>query len=351
MIFQPQDRLKYKLAFIKKNTAYKMSTNLKMISKNRNLIFTILNVVFIICIMFWIKNNINLSDLITSFNRISIKSVFVAMAMNIFVLYLYSLRLSLILGKRLFPCFIITNIGFTANSLAPFRLGEAIKILHGNQKYEYSLGALGAAVIIEKLYDLCAIVTLSFLTIFFTKNNFVDLKSALAMLLILSFFICLLLFIRFSLENNASNNRIYDVRIVAWLKKLLHGQEITALNHNMIFASLTTSLIWTTNIFLIFILFKDQLTSTDFTILEAVKILLIAALAIAIPAGPAALGVFETGLVAYLTNFYAINNEQALSIALTYHFSITMPHTVIILIYLFILLVIFTRKKIFSFYN
>ena len=176
-----------------------MSTNLKMTSKNRNLIFTILNIFFIICIIVWIKNNINLSDLITSFNRISIKSVFIAMAMNVFVLYLYSLRLSLILGKKLFPCFIITNIGFTANSLAPFRLGEGIKILHGNQKYDYSLGALGAAVIIEKLYDLCAIVTLSFLTIFFTKNNFIDLKSASAMLLILSFFICVLLFIRFSL--------------------------------------------------------------------------------------------------------------------------------------------------------
>ena len=320
-----------------------MSTSIKVISKNKNLIFSILNVFFIFCIIAWIKSNINLPDLITSFNQISIKSVFVAMAMNVFVLYLYSLRLSLILGKRLFPCFIITNLGFTVNSLAPFRIGEGVKILHGNQKYEYSLGALGAAVVIEKIYDLTAIITLSILAIFFTNNNFIDLKTALTMLLILSLFVCALLFIRFNLMNDSIS--IDDATIVARLKNLLHREKITALSHNMLFASLTTSLIWITNIFLIFILFKGQLASTDFSILEAGKILLIAALAIAIPAGPAGLGVFETGIVAYLTNFYAINNEHALSIALTYHFSIATPHTIIVLIYFFILLVIFMRKK------
>ena len=59
-------------------------------------------------------------------------------------------------------------------------------------------------------------------------------------------------------------------------------------------------------------------------------LLMIGALAVAVPASPAGLGLFEAGIVAYLVNGYGVQKERAISAALAYHFSITAPHTLII---------------------
>jgi uncharacterized membrane protein YbhN (UPF0104 family) len=60
-------------------------------------------------------------------------------------------------------------------------------------------------------------------------------------------------------------------------------------------------------------------------------LMVVAALAIAVPASPAGLGVFEAGIVAYLTTMHGVETEKAISAALAYHFSITVPHTLIVI--------------------
>jgi uncharacterized membrane protein YbhN (UPF0104 family) len=69
-------------------------------------------------------------------------------------------------------------------------------------------------------------------------------------------------------------------------------------------------------------------------IFGAITLLLIIALAIAVPASPAGLGVVEAGITTYLVAVLGANKEEALSAALAYHFVITMPHSCFALAFL-----------------
>jgi uncharacterized membrane protein YbhN (UPF0104 family) len=105
---------------------------------------------------------------------------------------------------------------------------------------------------------------------------------------------------------------------------LLANQEIAR-------PALYTALIWPINVTLVLILFRTILPETNFGFMDAMTVQVIAALAIAVPASPAGLGVFEAGIVAYLTTIYGVQTERAISAALAYHLSITAPHTAIVI--------------------
>ncbi|MFO1126800.1 MAG: lysylphosphatidylglycerol synthase domain-containing protein [Methylocystis sp.] len=100
-----------------------------------------------------------------------------------------------------------------------------------------------------------------------------------------------------------------------------------------------------TNVCLVYVAFRTLLPEIDFTLVHAVTLLIIGALAIAVPASPAGLGLFEAGIVAYLVNAYGVQKERAISAALAYHFSITAPHTLIVISFLAIALFRFLKKR------
>lgn len=58
---------------------------------------------------------------------------------------------------------------------------------------------------------------------------------------------------------------------------------------------------------------------------DAIALLLIISLAIAIPSAPAGIGLFEAGLVAYLTQVLHADAEGALAAAVMFHLVITVP--------------------------
>jgi uncharacterized membrane protein YbhN (UPF0104 family) len=66
----------------------------------------------------------------------------------------------------------------------------------------------------------------------------------------------------------------------------------------------------------------------------SITVLLIVALAIAVPTSPAGLGVVEAGIMSYLVAVLGVSKEEALSAALAYHFAITTPHSCIALAFL-----------------
>ena len=117
---------------------------------------------------------------------------------------------------------------------------------------------------------------------------------------------------------------------------LFSSNDLRVFDHKIIYVALLTAFIWLTNTTLIFILFSLLIPDADLSLFSAAILLIIAALAIAIPGTPAGIGIFEAGIVSYLINFYNIDKEQALSSAFIYHLVITTPHTLIILFYMVI---------------
>lgn len=67
---------------------------------------------------------------------------------------------------------------------APFRLGEGAKIYIGHTVFDYPIGALGVSVVIEKLYDLAAIIILALIVVLGAGTGVIDLRMLAPLCLI-----------------------------------------------------------------------------------------------------------------------------------------------------------------------
>lgn len=325
---------------LKNNPAAK---SMKYISRRGGYVALILNVLLFAFMSYWLYYNIKFADLILELKQIPLNGILMAMAMNVFVLLFYASRIAVMLGGGLTSCFIITNIGFTFNSIMPFRAGEGIKIYFAHSYYDYSIGRISAAVLLEKLYDLTAIIILSLLVLARSNSSIINYHMLVAAALI----IVIIFSGIFIFRSKGVIWSLPDWSIVktARLDAVFKQAELLVASHSMARVALFTASIWITNVSLVFILFKTLLPEIDFGFIQAMTLLIIGALAIAVPSSPAGLGIFEAGIVAYLVNGFGVQNERAISAALAYHFSITAPHTLIIIVFLGTAFVRFLKER------
>ncbi|MFZ3181876.1 MAG: lysylphosphatidylglycerol synthase domain-containing protein, partial [Methylocystis silviterrae] len=136
------------------------TSSIKCISQRGGYVALILNAAFFAYISYWLYQNIEFAGLSQELKQIPLSAILIAMTMNVFVLLFYGSRLSTLLGGGLLSGFLIATMGFTFNSLAPFRAGEGVKIYFGHSYFNYAIGGISAAVLLERLYDVTAIVIL-----------------------------------------------------------------------------------------------------------------------------------------------------------------------------------------------
>jgi uncharacterized protein (TIRG00374 family) len=293
----------------------------------------VLNGCFFAYVAYWLYANVDYEALLTEFQRLPPRAILVAMAMNAVVLTLYGLRLAAIMGAKAFPCFVVETIGFTFNALIPFRIGEGVKAYVGATQFGFPIGALGAAIVLEKLYDLAAIAVLA--TLAGATSHVTVIDNSYRPLLAIPFLVAAVAFLVLRsgrngaiapLSHNAVAKRLRLDGLAAQAETLFATQDVRR-------PALITASIWAANSCLVLVLFKTILPQIAFGLPDAMTLLVIGALAIAIPASPAGLGVFEAGIAAYLINFHGVEKESAVAAALAYHLAITTPHTVFALIF------------------
>jgi uncharacterized membrane protein YbhN (UPF0104 family) len=95
-----------------------------------------------------------------------------------------------------------------------------------------------------------------------------------------------------------------------------------------------TFVIWTLNVLSTWVAIYGLVPTAAFGVIDAVAILLISVLAIAIPSAPAGLGVFEAGIVAYLTQRLAVPSEPAVMAAIVFHLVVSAPQVILMAIIL-----------------
>jgi len=301
----------------------------KLISQRSGYVALILNVCFFAFIGYWLYHNIEFADLTSELKQIPLAAIALAMTMNVFVLLFYGSRLSTLLDGGLLSGFLIATMGFTFNSLIPFRAGEGVKIYFGHSFFHYAIGGISAAVLLEKLYDVTAIVLLSLLVLASSDSSLIDPRMLIPAAVIIAMIFAGVI----ALRRRSVVWRLPDWGVVraARLDVFLKQAERLVAGHRAGRTAFFTASIWLTNVCLVYVAFRTLLPEIDFTPIHAVTLLIIGALAIAVPASPAGLGLFEAGIVAYLVNGYGVQKERAISAALAYHLSITAPHTLIVL--------------------
>jgi len=95
--------------------------------------------------------------------------------------------------------------------------------------------------------------------------------------------------------------------------------------------------IWVLTLLVFYIFFNGNIKGdVPFTILEAIILLIYTTLSLAIPSMPAGIGLFESGIVYYLTYHFHLSAEKAVTYAFIYHLIIVIPQVIFTGVILFI---------------
>lgn len=274
----------------------------------------------------WVAGNIHLERLLSASWQISGWGLLGSLLINLLALALCGVRMSLLLEKDFYTAFSVINIGYALNTLLPLRLGEPVKLYLARKLFHIPLTGAFAASVAEKLFDLVMMLFLIAAILAFTTGKLVQfgvLISVGALVLIVAAITILF--------------RRYVVSIIKFFPKKSRLRRISIELHKHssgyrighIFG--VTASIWTLHAFLVFLSFNTYLPELDIGIWEALTLLMVMGLAIAIPSAPAGVGLFEAGIVAYLTQAHNIGNEAALVAATAFHFVITFPQLLVTL--------------------
>ncbi len=294
------------------------------LSRPSKLVLIGLNLVGYCLLLQWLLGSIQYDKLIDQVRQIPALAVLGSILINLTALVLYAIRMGVLLGRDFRVAFSVVCLGYALNTLIPLRLGEAIKIYLGHRLYAIPLLRLLSAFTAEKLVDLLKLLLLGLVVVAFAARQLIQ----ASMLLPLVFLVLM----------GASGIVLFRLKIVWFVKLLPKGGRLrrTAIELHKHAKSYPigrilyiSAAIWILNVALVFFTFNAYLPELSIGIMDAVVLLLILALAISIPAAPAGIGIFEAGIVAYLTQKFGVANEAALAAAVVFHLVITVPQLAI----------------------
>jgi hypothetical protein len=296
----------------------------------KKLAIGLVNLVIFFFLIRWASQNIKWELLLDHLYDTPLFAVAPLVILNTLALMIHGLRLSVLLPGSFNVSVQIVNLSAGFNIILPFRLGDVARIYFAKRSFPITVSKLLATGLIEKFFDLLALGLLIVIVLLFSNDKFVGTNIAFGLFcVILSAYAALLLFRH--LSHNAETwfgNMIKVQRLIATLREDTKVHDITEV-------SILTLAIWILNVAVVYVGFAGFLPDLQVNIKDAVFILIITALAIAIPGTPAGLGVYEAGIVAYLTHAYNIEAESALASAIVFHGAMVVPQLVLTAIGLF----------------
>ena len=288
-----------------------------VLSSPSKLILIGLNLFIYYLLLRWLSDNIHLGRFAGYLHGISFWAILGSLATNTTVLSLYGVRMSLLLRRSFQDSFTIINVGYALNTIVPLRLGEAMKIYMAHRLYSVPMISLFSASVAEKLFDLFSLLLLGGIVVAFAAGKLIQINVLLPITIFVVAAVCAIILFR-----------VYIVRIVRMLPKRSRLRRLFielhkhANDYSFSRTSLATTGIWVLSVAQIYVTFNSYLPGVRVDLLDAVSLLLILALAVAVPGAPAGLGLFEAAIVAYLTQKFHIDNEAALAAAVVFHFVI-----------------------------
>lgn len=283
-----------------------------------------LNLLMYFLLLRWVGENIHLEKLSEYFGKIPVWALLGSLVINFLALAMSGIRMALLLGRNFQTAFSIVNIGYALNTILPLRLGEGLKLYLSRRFFGVALTRIFAASIAEKLFDLGIILLLSAAALAMTAGEFIKVAAVVSV----GVFV-------FAAVVGVALFRRYIVHIV---KLLPRGSRLRrasidlhkyAGDYPLGRIVLTTVGIWFLNVALVVFSFNAYGPDINIGILDAIALLVIIALAIAIPSAPAGIGLFEAGIVVYLTQNSGIDPNAALAAASAFHFIITLPQLIL----------------------
>lgn len=294
-------------------------------------IATIINIGFIAFIVSRIKDHFDLNLLIENLGRVSAPLMVLVAILNMIVLFFYGKRLSSLIDRDNLTGFAIASVGNAANNLLPFRLGEIFRVYFARTKFGVLAIQSLLAVFFERMSDLFSVICLGIIIFLTTASRlFLDLR-----LLVFGFSVAFAIGMVAIILNSKKlvfflNRWMHKHHTVSWLchfKDLFTQKKMRPL-------FLFTLLIWIFTVGSFFVFFKGALTPISFFLVDAICLTLLTTLSLAFSALPGNIGLFEAGIVYYLTEVKNVDQNMALALALVFHLLVAIPQIVCLIYFL-----------------
>ncbi len=224
--------------------------------------------------------------------------------------------------------FSITMIGFMANNVLPFRLGEFVRAYSLSNKEDVSKSASLATIFVERIvFDLLALLVIFGIVLIISPLTLIEELKIPAIVTICVGLLGLLFTVYLSSRGKRESHILK--RIISIFPRKIRpifentvarfatGLEFMRDWRQVFWVTFHTFVIWVllglSNYFVLLAFgWSDMSVAASFVILVVVSILIM------VPASPGFIGVYHYGTVLSL-GFYGISREQALSCALVMH--------------------------------
>lgn len=231
-------------------------------------------------------------------------------------------------------------MGFMANIVLPFRIGEAVRAFAMSRLGNVGLGAAFASIGVERIFDALSLVALLTLALFLAdipadvtvgSLSLTSAASAAGALTAsaLAAAIAVVAFPR-AVERLVAAlvpSTRFSARLLRILEDLQQGMQ--ALRSPARIASVVawSIVLWSINGFAFYLAF--QAFDIPIGVAGAFLVLGVLSLGVAVPSAPGYVGVFEAAILLVLGGLYGVADDVAVAYALTYHVTTFLPITLL----------------------
>jgi hypothetical protein len=299
---------------------------------------------FIISFLFMYLSlkGIDFSELKTSLKSVNYIYLFPALLLVLLLLLIRSYRWGVILSPLIKydqkTLFIITAIGYMVGSIIPARIGEIARPYLVKQKNGIKMSSTIATVVVERIFDMLALMFILFVVILTIPLPAWLFKSGVTMLVgSITVFICLIFL---AVKKDASLNKADIVfeklpdKPAAFLKRLLHsfveGLQILPDIKKTLYLFFLSVLVWVANSATFYVMFYAFGFELGF--ITACALMVMVAIFVIVPA-PGFVGTFHYACILGLGHF-GIPKAEAASYAVLTHFLQIVPIIVLGFVFL-----------------
>ena len=278
--------------------------------------------------LYFAFQNIDLNDLLKSFESINYFWIFVAIILLILYTYIRSLRWRLLLFSlklvTIKDLFASNMVGYFGNSILPFKMGEILRGYAISRNNDLKTSTVLGSIVLERVCDLGGLlILLFFVTLFYSFPYDIGLSlliSATAILIVL----ILLWFISFKKElimNKIKGTNLMDFKTVISFIKTLSSFSIgfSSLNsfRSFIYVSLLTFVSW----FILYLVTYYTLLSLNLQIgwVEIAVVLLLTSMAMSVPAAPGAIGTHHFATYYVMNSLLGFSSIDSQTFAIVLH--------------------------------
>lgn len=278
--------------------------------------------------LYYAFRNIEISDIIKSFESINYFWILTAIILLIIYTILRSIRWRILLFSlkpvSVKDLFASNMVGYFGNSILPFKMGEVLRGYSISNKSNLKTSTVLGSIVLERVCDLGGLILVFLLVTLFYSFPY-DIKLSLIISVAIILFIFVLLWL-ISFKKELIMSKIKGTRLMGFKTAISFIRTLSSFSEG--FTSLTSvksfisvAILTVLSWFILYLVTYCTLLSLDFQIawIEIAVVLLLTSMAMSVPAAPGAIGTHHFATYYVMNNLLSFSNLDSQTFAIVLH--------------------------------